>query len=193
MPQQSNARACRRASYVEWATSRPIVSGLGGVFVWSPAGLDGRRMLLSARSTRLCRRTCGCRDRTDRLLHARGGAAMLYDARATGRLREVDKARRQHSQRSPQLKIGFSRIPTGPGPMRIFFTVRVRSTPILRCSKHLAHARSLRCSPQPLEYAEQGFDVRVHAPHARFRDAHSIALPLPSGEAVFYPAGTRAW
>ena len=184
---------------VEWATTRPIVSGLGGVISSGHplVSMAGMRMLLSGGNAFDAAAAAGFAaaviEPTASYTLCGECVAMLYDARS-------DRTIALSGQGSaPALATtatfaqrGFPRIPTGPGPnAHLSFTVPGAVDAYLTLLETFGTRTIVEVLAPALEYAEQGFPMYeyMHRMLSIPETRTQFALYPPGGEAVFYPAG----
>jgi gamma-glutamyltranspeptidase / glutathione hydrolase len=184
---------------VDWATSRPIVSGLGGVVSSGHplVSMAGMRMLLSGGNAFDAAAAAGFAaaviEPTASYTLCGECVAMLHDARS-------DRTAVLSGQGpAPALatiatlaKSGFPRIPTGPGPnAHLSFTVPGAVDAYLTLLETFGTRTIVEALAPALEYADQGFPMyeymqrMLSIPETRTQ----FALYPPGGEAVFFPGG----
>jgi gamma-glutamyltranspeptidase / glutathione hydrolase len=184
---------------VDWTTTRPVVSGLGGVISSGHplVSMAGMRMLLSGGNA-------------FDAAAASGFAAAVIEPTASYSLCSecVAMVHDAHSGRTVVLsgqgpapalatiatlaKHGFPRIPTGPGPnAHLSFTVPGAVDAYLTLLETFGTRTITDVLVPALEYAERGFPMyeymnrMLSIPETRTQ----FALYPPGGEAVFYPDG----
>jgi len=184
---------------VDWATTRPVVSGSGGVISSGHplVSMAGMRVLLTGGNAFDAAAAAGfaaavieptasyslCSECVAILHDAKGHQTLVLSGQGT----------------APALatiatfaKNGFPRIPTGPGPnAHLSFTVPGAVGAYLKLLKTFGTRTIVEVLAPALEYAEEGFPMYEYM-HRRLsnRETRSqFALYPPGGEAVFYPAG----
>jgi gamma-glutamyltranspeptidase / glutathione hydrolase len=184
---------------VDRRTTRPIVSGLGGVVsAGHPlVSMAAMRMLLAGgnafdaaaaagfaaavveptASYSLC---CEC----VAILHdARSGETVVLSGQGTApALATIDRFANS----------GFPRIPTGPGPnAHLSFTVPGAVDAYLTLLERFGTRQIVEVLAPAVEYAEQGFPIYefMHRMLSNAETRTQFALYPPGGESVFYPAG----
>lgn len=182
---------------VDWATTRPIVSGCGGVISSGHplVSMAGMRMLLSGGNAFDAAAAAGFAaaviEPTASYSLCSECVAMVHDARS-------DQTLVLSGQGSaPALatityfaKAGFTQIPTGPGPgAHLSFTVPGAVDAYLTLLETFGTRAVLEVLTPALEYAEQGFPMYeyMHRMLSIRETRTQFALYPPGGEAVFYP------
>jgi len=184
---------------VEWETTRPIVSGLGGVISSGHplVSMAGMRMLLSGGNAFDAAAAAGFAaaviEPTASYTLCGECVAMLYDAQSDRTVALSGQGPAPALATIATLaKSGFPRIPTGPGPnAHLSFTVPGAVDAYLTLLETFGTRTIVEVLAPALEYAEQGFPMyeymrrMLSIPETRTQ----FALYPPGGEAVFYPAG----
>src|SRR5262249_38361336 len=183
---------------VDWATTRPVVSGSGGVISSGHplVSMAGMRMLLSGGNA-------------FDAAAAAGFAAAVIEPTASYSLCSVCVGilRDATSHQKPVLsgqgtapalatiatfaRSGFPRIPTGPGPdAHLSFTVPGAVGAYLKLLETFGTRPIVEVLAPALEYAEEGFPMYeyMHRMLSNRETRSQFALYPPGGEAVFYPA-----
>ena len=184
---------------VDWATTRPLVSGTGGVISSGHplVSMAGMRMLLSGGNAFDAAAAAGfaaavveptasdslCAECVAIIHDAKGGQTLVLSGQGP----------------APALatiatfaKKGFPRIPTGPGPnAHLSFTVPGAVDAYLTLLETFGTRTIVEVLAPALEYAEEGFPIYeyMHRMLSNRETRSQFALYPPGGEAVFYPAG----
>jgi gamma-glutamyltranspeptidase/glutathione hydrolase len=184
---------------VEWATTRPIVSGLGGVISSGHplVSMAGMRMLLSGGNAFDAAAAAGFAaaviEPTASYTLCGECVAMLYDARSDRTIALSGQGPAPALATVATLaQRGFPRIPTGPGPnAQLSFTVPGAVDAYLTLLETFGTRTIVEVLAPALEYAEQGFPMYdyMHRMLSIPETRTQFALYPPGGEAVFYPAG----
>jgi gamma-glutamyltranspeptidase/glutathione hydrolase len=184
---------------VEWTTTRPIVSGLGGVISSGHplVSMAGMRMLLSGGNAFDAAAAAGFAaaviEPTASYTLCGECVAMLHDPRSDRTVALSGQGPAPALATIATLaKSGFPRIPTGPGPnAHLSFTVPGAVDAYLTLLETFGTRTIVEVLAPALEYAEQGFPMyeymrrMLSIPETRAQ----FALYPPGGEAAFYPAG----
>jgi gamma-glutamyltranspeptidase / glutathione hydrolase len=184
---------------VNWATSRPIVSGLGGVISSGHplVSMAGMRMLLSGGNAFDAAAAAGFAaaviEPTASYTLCGECVAMLHDARSDRTLVLSGQGPAPALATIATLaKKGFPRIPTGPGPnAHLSFTVPGAVDAYLTLLETFGSRTIVEVLAPALEYAEHGFPMYeyMHSLLSIPETRTQFALYPPGGEAVFYPGG----
>jgi gamma-glutamyltranspeptidase / glutathione hydrolase len=184
---------------VEWVTTRPIVSGLGGVIASGHplVSMAGMRILLSGGNAFDAAAAAGFAaaviEPTASYTLCGECVAMLYDPRSNRTVALSGQGPAPALATIATLaKSGFPRIPTGPGPnAHLSFTVPGAVEAYLTLLETFGTRTIVEVLAPALEYAELGFPMyeymrrMLSIPETRTQ----FALYPPGGETVFYPAG----
>jgi gamma-glutamyltranspeptidase/glutathione hydrolase len=184
---------------VDWATSRPIVSGLGGVVSSGHplVSMAGMRMLLSGGNAFDAAAAAGfaaavveptasytlCGECVAMVHDARGERTVVLSGQGPAPALATTAALAKH---------GFPRIPTGPGPnAHLSFTVPGAVDAYLTLLETFGTRTIVEVLAPAVEYAEQGFPMYeyMHRMLSIRETRDQFALYPPGGEAVFYPGG----
>jgi len=184
---------------VDWATTRPVVSGSGGVISSGHplVSMAGMRMLLSGGNAFDAAAAAGFAaaviEPTASYSLCSECVAILHDAKGHQTLVLSGQGP------APALatiatfaKNGFPRIPTGPGPnAHLSFTVPGAVGAYLKLLETFGTRTIVEVLAPALEYAEEGFPMYeyMHRMLSHRETRSQFALYPPGGEAVFYPAG----
>jgi gamma-glutamyltranspeptidase / glutathione hydrolase len=184
---------------VGWATTRPVVSGSGGVISTGHplVSMAGMRMLLSGGNAFDAAVAAGFAaaviEPTASYSLCSECVAIIYDAKGDQTLVLSGQGP------APALatiatfaKNGFPRIPTGPGAnAHLSFTVPGAVDAYLKLLETFGTCTIVEVLAPALEYAEQGFPMYeyMHRMLSNRETRSQFALYPPGGEAVFYPAG----
>src|SRR5215469_15336421 len=184
---------------VDWATTRPIVSGSGGVISSGHplVSMAGLRMLLSGGNAFDAAAAAGFAaaviEPTASYSLCSECVAILHDAKGHQTLVLSGQGP------APALatiatfaKNGFPRIPTGPGPnAHLSFTVPGAVGAYLKLLETFGTRTIVEVLAPALEYAEEGFPMYeyMHRMLSNRETRSQFALYPAGGEAVFYPAG----
>jgi gamma-glutamyltranspeptidase / glutathione hydrolase len=184
---------------VDWATTRPVVSGSGGVISSGHplVSMAGMRMLLSGGNAFDAAAAAGFAaaviEPTASYSLCSECVAILHDAKGHQTLVLSGQGP------APALatiatfaKNGFPRIPTGPGPdAHLSFTVPGAVGAYLKLLETFGTRPIVEVLAPALEYAEEGFPMYeyMHRMLSNRETRSQFALYPPGGEAVFYPAG----
>jgi gamma-glutamyltranspeptidase/glutathione hydrolase len=184
---------------VDWATTRPIVSGNGGVISTGHplVSMAGMRMLLSRGNAFDAAVASGFAaaviEPTASYSLCSECVAILHDAKGDQTLVLSGQGP------APALatiatfaKNGFPRIPTGPGPnAHLSFTVPGAVDAYLKLLETFGKRTIVEVLAPALEYAEEGFPMYeyMHRMLSNRETRSQFAFYPPGGEAVFYPAG----
>jgi gamma-glutamyltranspeptidase / glutathione hydrolase len=184
---------------VDWATTRPIVSGLGGVVSSGHplVSMAGMRMLLSGGNAFDAAAAAGFAaaviEPTASYSLCSECVAMLHDARSDRTVVLSGQGPAPALATIDTLaKTGFTRIPTGPGPnAHLSFTVPGAVDAYLTLLETFGTRTIVEVLAPALEYAEQGFPMYeyMHSMLSIRETRAQFALYPPGGEAVFYPGG----
>lgn len=184
---------------VDRTTTRPVVSGIGGVISSGHplVSMAGMRMLLSGGNAFDAAAAAGfaaavieptasyslCAECVAIIHDAKGGRTLVLSGQGT----------------APALatiatfaKKGFPRIPTGPGPnAHLSFTVPGAVDAYLTLLETFGTRTIVEVLAPAREYAEGGFPLYeyMHRMLSNRETRSQFALYPPGGEAVFYPAG----
>src|SRR6516225_1560769 len=182
---------------VEWTTTRPIVSGLGGVISSGHplVSMAGMRMLLLGGNAFDAAAAAGFAaaviEPTASYTLCGECLAMLPDARSD---RTVSLSGQGPAPALATIgtlaKSGFPRIPTGPGPnAHLSFTVPGAVDAYLTLLETFGTRTVVEVLAPALEYAEQGFPMYEYMRHMLSipETRTQVALYPPGGEATFYP------
>src|SRR5947207_1636936 len=184
---------------VDWATTRPIVSGMRGVISSGHplVSMAGMRMLLAGGNAFDAAAAAGfaaavieptasyslCGECVAMIHDARDGATVALSGQGTAPARATIADLRQH---------GVERIPTGPGrDAHLSFTVPGAVDAYLTLLETYGTRSVSEALAPALEYAERGFPMYeyMHRMLAIPETRSQFALYPPGGEAVFYPNG----
>jgi gamma-glutamyltranspeptidase / glutathione hydrolase len=184
---------------VDWATTRPVVSGSGGVISSGHplVSMAGMRMLLSGGNAFDAAAAAGFAaaviEPTASYSLCSECVAIIHDAKGDQTLVLSGQGP------APALatiatfaKNGFPRIPTGPGRnAHLSFTVPGAVDAYLKLLETFGTRTIVEVLAPALEYAEQGFPMYEYMHRMlSIRETRSqFALYPPGGEAVFYPGG----
>jgi gamma-glutamyltranspeptidase / glutathione hydrolase len=184
---------------VDRATSRPIVSGLGGVVSSGHplVSMAGMRMLLSGGNAFDAAAAAGFAaaviEPTASYTLCGECVAIVHDAQSDRTLVLSGQGPAPALATIATLaKSGFPRIPTGPGPnAHLSFTVPGAVDAYLTLLETLGSRTIVEVLAPALEYAEQGFPMYEYMHRLlSIPETHTqFALYPPGGEAVFYPGG----
>jgi gamma-glutamyltranspeptidase/glutathione hydrolase len=184
---------------VDWATTRPVVSGSGGVISTGHplVSMAGMRMLLLGGNAFDAAAAAGFAaaviEPTASYSLCSECVAIIHDAKGDQTLVLSGQGP------APALatiatfaKKGFPRIPTGPGPnAHLSFTVPGAVDAYLKLLETFGTRTIVEVLAPALEYAEEGFPMYeyMHRMLSNRETRSQFALYPPGGEAVFYPAG----
>lgn len=184
---------------VDWGTTRPVVSGLGGVISSGHplVSMAGMRMLLSGGNAFDAAAAAGFAaaviEPTAAYSLCAECVAILHDARSERTLVLSGQGTAPALATIATLaKHGFPRIPTGPGPnAHLSFTVPGAVDAYLTLLETFGTRTIFEVLAPALEYAEQGFPMYEYMYRMlSIRETRAqFALYPPGGEAVFYPGG----
>jgi gamma-glutamyltranspeptidase/glutathione hydrolase len=184
---------------VDWATTRPIISGLGGVVSSGHplVSMAGMRMLLLGGNAFDAAAAAGFAasviEPTASYTLCGECVAMLHDVQSN---RTVVLSGQGPAPALASIatlaKTGFPRIPTGPGPnAHLSFTVPGAVDAYLTLLETFGTRTIVEVLAPALEYAEHGFPMYeyMHRLLSIPETRTQFALYPPGGEAVFYPRG----
>jgi gamma-glutamyltranspeptidase / glutathione hydrolase len=184
---------------VDWATTRPIVSGLEGVISSGHplVSMAGMRMLFSGGNAFDAAAAAGFAaaviEPTASYTLCGECVAMVHDARSDRTVVLSGQGPAPALATIATLaKNGFPRIPTGPGPnAQLSFTVPGAVDAYLTLLETFGTRTIVEVLAPALEYAEQGFPMYeyMHRMLSIPETRTQFALYPPGGEAVFYPGG----
>jgi gamma-glutamyltranspeptidase/glutathione hydrolase len=184
---------------VDWTTTRPVVSGLGGVISsgHSLVSMAGMRMLLSGGNAFDAAAAAGFAaaviEPTASYSLCSECVAIMHDARNDRTVVLSGQGPAPALATIATLaKHGFPRIPTGPGPnAHLSFTVPGAVDAYLTLLEAFGTRTIAEVLAPALEYAEQGFPMYeyMHRMLSIPETRTQFALYPPGGEAVFYPGG----
>lgn len=183
----------------DWSTTRPVVSGMGGVIASGHplVSMAGMRMLLAGGNAFDAVAAAGfaaavveptasytlCGECVAMLHVAHGGQTVAVSGQGTAPARATIAELR---------KRGVPRIPTGPGPdAHLSFTVPGAVDAYLTLLETYGTRSVSEALAPAVEYAERGFPMYeyMHRMLAIPETRSQFALYPPGGDAVFYPNG----
>jgi len=184
---------------VDWTTTRPVVSGLGGVISSGHrlVSMAGMRMLLSGGNAFDAAAAAGfaaavieptasyslCSECVAIMHDARSGRTLVLSGQGPAPALATIATLSKH---------GFPRIPTGPGPnAHLSFTVPGAVDAYLTLLETFGTRTIAEVLAPAVEYAGQGFPMYefMHRMLSIPETRAQFALYPPGGEAVFYPGG----
>lgn len=183
----------------DWATTRPVVSGMQGVIASGHplVSMAGMRLLLAGGNAFDAATAAGfaaavieptasytlCGECVAMIHDARDGRTVALSGQGTAPARATSAAIAER---------GFARIPTGPGrDAHLSFTVPGAVDAYLTLLERCGTRSIGEVLAPAVEYAERGFPMYeyMHRMLAIPETRSQFALYPPGGEAVFYPGG----
>jgi gamma-glutamyltranspeptidase/glutathione hydrolase len=184
---------------VDWATTRPVVSGMQGVVVSGHplVSMAGMRMLLAGGNAFDAAAAAGFAaavvEPTASYTLCGECVAMIHDARVSQTVALNGQGTAPARATIAELrKRGVARIPTGPGrDAHLSFTVPGAVDAYLTLLETYGTRSVSEALAPAVEYAERGFPMYeyMHRMLAIPETRSQFALYPPGGDAVFYPNG----
>jgi len=191
--------ACDEHTTADWSTTRPVVSGMGGVIASGHplVSMAGMRMLLAGGNAFDAAAAAGfaaavveptasytlCGECVAMIHDARGGQTVALSGQGTAPARATIAELRRR---------GVARIPTGPGrDAHLSFTVPGAVDAYLTLLETYGTRSVSEALAPAVAYAERGFPMYeyMHRMLAIPETRSQFALYPPGGDAVFYPNG----